>query len=204
LIDIGSTTCDIIPLADGQPAAEGATDTERLLAGELIYTGVERTAVFGLIDALPWRKQQCPVAAELFATAWDAYLILGDMPEEPQSTHTADRRPATREAARDRLARMICADRETFDAEDARLAAEAIARAQGAKIAVGVAQVMGRMPRPPAAVVISGRGEFVARRVLERLDFGGRIVSLADELGPDLSQAAPAHALAVLARADED
>ena len=205
LVDIGSTTCDIIPLSAGRPAAEGATDPERLLAGELVYTGVERSPVCALVDSLPWRKRQCPVAQEVFATTWDAYLTLGDLPEEPLSTHTADRRGATKEAARDRLARSICADREMFDEADAQRAAEAVARSQAAKIAVAVAQVIGRLPGPPETIVISGRGEFVARRVLERMQVAcAKTVSLAEELGPDLSRAATAHALAVLARDGND
>ena len=43
LIDIGSTTADIIPLAPGIPLPNGRTDTERLLSGELVYSGVRRT-----------------------------------------------------------------------------------------------------------------------------------------------------------------
>src|SRR5688500_4555437 len=39
LFDIGSTTCDIVPLFDGAPVATGRTDPERLAAGELVYTG---------------------------------------------------------------------------------------------------------------------------------------------------------------------
>ena len=46
LIDVGSTTTDIIPLADGRPAAQGKTDSERLIASELVYTGVERSPVY--------------------------------------------------------------------------------------------------------------------------------------------------------------
>ncbi len=198
-IDIGSTTCDIIPLIDGKPAAQGKTDSERLLASELVYTGVERSPVCAIVGALPWRQRQCPVAHELFATAWDAYLVLGDLLEEPNSNHTADGRPATKAAARDRLARQICADRETFSEEEARAAAEAIGRAQLAKIAVAMSQVIGRMPAPPETVVISGRGEFLARRALERMKSNAKIVSLDEELGPMLSRCATAHALAFLA-----
>jgi (4-(4-[2-(gamma-L-glutamylamino)ethyl]phenoxymethyl)furan-2-yl)methanamine synthase len=199
-IDIGTTTCDIVPLVEGKPAASATTDSERLLASELVYTGVERSPVCALVNSLPWRKQQCPTAHELFSTTWDAYLTLGDLPEEPQSTHTADGQPATKDAARDRLARTICADRETFSESDALAAAEAIARSQLAKIAVAVGQVLGRLPAAPAAIVISGRGEFVARRALERMKVAAKIISLNEELGPALSRCAPAHALAVLAR----
>lgn len=203
LIDIGSTTCDIVPLADGKPAMTALTDPERLLASELVYTGVERSPVCALVNSLPWRKQQCPTAHELFATTWDAYLTLGDLPEELHSTHTADGRPATKEAARDRLARSICADREMFDDRDALAAAEAIARSQLAKIAVAIGQVLGRLPAAPQAIVISGRGEFVARRALERMKVAAKIISLESELGPALSRSATAHALAVIARENE-
>ncbi|HEV3417549.1 MAG TPA: hydantoinase/oxoprolinase family protein [Pirellulales bacterium] len=203
LIDIGSTTCDIIPLADGKPAATALTDPERLIASELVYTGVERSPVCALVNSLPWRKQQCPTAHELFSTTWDAYLMLGDLPEEPNSTHTADGRPATKAAAHDRLARSICADREMFDEGDALAAAEAIARSQLAKIAVAIGQVLGRLPAPPTGIVISGSGEFVARRALERMRVATTIISLSAELGPSLSRCATAHALAVIARENE-
>ncbi len=56
------------------------------------------------------------------------------------------------------------------------------------------------MPHPPGRAVISGSGEFLARRLLARLGLDVPIVSLREELGPALSRAATAHALAVLAR----
>src|SRR5262245_19264921 len=36
VIDVGSTTCDVIPIVGGKPAASGATDTQRLIASELV------------------------------------------------------------------------------------------------------------------------------------------------------------------------
>jgi hypothetical protein len=125
---------------------------------------------------------------------------LGDLPEEPRSRHTADGRPATKVAARDRLARSICADRTMFDEHDAQAAATAIARAQLAKIAIAAQSVLRRLPSPPVAVVISGQGEFLARQLLERMKSSAEVISLNERLGATLSQAAPAHALAVLAR----
>ena len=200
LIDIGSTTTDFIPLSDGQPVTVGKTDPNRLINGELIYSGVERSPVCAITNIVPWRARQCPVAQEVFATAWDVYLTLGDLPEEPASLHTADRRGATKQAARDRLARQICADRTMFSDSDAHTMADAIARAQAAKIAAFGKYVLSRLPSPPTTVVISGRGEFLARRVIEQLGLTAKVVSLSAELGPDLSRAATAHAVAVLAR----
>ncbi|RIK82574.1 MAG: H4MPT-linked C1 transfer pathway protein [Planctomycetota bacterium] len=205
LIDVGTTTTDLVPLADGVIAAaengDGSrSDTHRLIAGEMVYTGVERSPVCAVVGAIPYRGRQCPVAQELFATTWDAYLTLGELPEEPLAAHTADGRPATKSAARDRLARAICADRESFDETDACAAAEAIVQAQTAKIGLALAQQASRMKSPPATVILSGLGEFLARRVLQRAKFSPTIVSLSEKLGPALSVCAPAHALAVIAR----
>lgn len=200
MIDVGSTTCDIIPLQRGLPAAVGDTDTERMLQGELVYTGVQRSPLCAAVSAVPYRGRQCPAAHELFATTWDAYLTLGNLPEEPDNTHTADGRPATKAAARDRLARAICADRTMFSDDDALAAATAVARGQAAKIAIAAQGVVRRMPSPPERIIIAGQGEFLARQVLSKAAWAAPIVSLSDELGPTLSQCATAHALAVLAR----
>jgi len=197
LVDIGSTSADLIPLEEGLLAARGTNDSERLVAGELVYTGVQRTPVCALVPALPWGERVCPVAAELFATTWDAYLVLGDLPEEPENRQTADGRPATKSLAIDRLARMICADRTLFSAHDAARAAAAISAAQLAKLGIATRQAIGRTP--PEAVILGGQGEFLARRLVQKLGWQPQIVSLAEQLGPQVSACAPAHAVAVLA-----
>ena len=200
LVDIGSTTCDIIPLIDGKPVTLGRTDPARLASGELVYTGVERSPVCAVVGAIPWRGKKYPVAHELFATTWDAYLTLGDLLEEPHSTHTADRKPATKAAARDRLARTICADRDMFSAADAEAAARHIAQAQLVRLTKTLTRVLARLAGRVETAVISGRGEFLCRRMFEALQLAPRLVSLSHELGTNLSRCATAHALAVLAR----
>src|SRR5262249_41215090 len=104
LIDVGSTTTDIVPLVNGRPVPKGRTDPERLRCSELTYLGVRRTPLCAIRGDL---------AAELFATTQDLFLILGWLPEEPANLNTPDGRPATRAAAHARLARMLCADLET-------------------------------------------------------------------------------------------
>jgi len=196
LLDMGSTTTDIVPLADGRPAPEGLTDTERLLSGELVYTGSRRTPVCAVVRELPYRDRPCPVASELFATMLDVYLILGAAPEDPDDCDTADGREATRERARERLARMIGADRTSFSAEDAALAAQAAAGVQSVLVRSALHRVTVQGPSLDFAV-IAGSGEAVLGPLTEGI--ARERIFLSRLLGPEASAAAPAVALARLA-----
>ena len=141
LIDVGSTTTDIIPIVEGRVAAKGWTDSERLVLGELVYSGVGRTPVCALVDALPWRGGTCPVAAEVFATTADAYVLLGEVPEDPSASWTADGRPLTLECARQRLARQLCEDADEVLPEDFCRMAMAVREAQERRLSAAVAAV---------------------------------------------------------------
>jgi len=203
LIDIGSTTTDIVPLASGRPVPLACSDTERLVAGELVYTGVGRTPICAVVKSLPWRGRDCPVAAELFATTADAYVMLGDLPERPEAAGTADGRPLTLEYSRERLARMICADRTLFSPADAMNAAHAIRNAQLTQLRNALFQVIERQPQSPGPYIVSGTGEFLARLLIAECHSSATRISLGDRLGPAVSGCAPAHALAVFADESE-
>jgi probable H4MPT-linked C1 transfer pathway protein len=187
LIDIGSTTTDIILLREGRPTPRGRTDTDRLRYGELVYTGVNRTPVCALLGK--------DGAAELFATTLDVYLLLGEIPEDPNDRSTADTRPATRDAAHARLARMKCADSEAFSMIETMALAQDLANRQSGLLRKAFRNQTDQSDSRPNAVVVSGSGEFLARRVLENV----RTISLAEELGPAISQSACAYAVAMLA-----
>jgi len=200
LIDVGSTTCDIVPLVDGAPATQNLSDTERLLNGELVYVGVERTPVCALVSEVPYRERVCPVARELFATTRDAYILLDLLHEDPIDRDTSDGRPATKAAARTRMSRMICAEADQFHHRDAIAVAQAVAEAAVERITRGVQQVLASCNLQPQCGVLSGHGEFVAKAALTRLGLDVRRVSLTEQLGRPAARCAAAHALAVLAR----
>jgi probable H4MPT-linked C1 transfer pathway protein len=193
LIDIGSTTTDIIPLWHGQARPGGLNDFERLKTGELVYTGVRRTSVCALLGF--------SVAAEWFATTQDVFLMLGFLAEEANDVSTADGRPATRQAAHGRLAHMLCADAETCREEETRTLAEQAMRVQVEYLAGAVERVARSLPVSPTTMILSGSGEFLARRVLQKvlLLSRPRIISLGERWGPALSGAACAYAVARLA-----
>lgn len=198
LIDIGSTTTDIVPMLNGWPRPKGRTDRERLDSSELVYVGVRRTPLCALLANL---IGCCIGAAELFATALDVYLLLGHVPEDESDTNTADGRPATKACAEARIARMLCADLETSTAAERRNLAELVFHNQTVILGFAFSEVVRRLPALPQTVVFAGEGEFLIRLALkaQRTIPPCRVVSLSRELGPEISRAACAYAVAILA-----
>jgi probable H4MPT-linked C1 transfer pathway protein len=199
LIDVGSTTTDIIPILDGVPCPVARTDPERLRSKELLYTGVRRTPICALV--------QEGVAAELFATTLDAYLVMEFITPDPNDCQTADGRPATVRHAEARLSRMLGGDAEITSGGKSFVLALLTHKNQRRLLLEAVKKVEARMSRAPRCLVFSGSGEFLARAILveylqsceeERSD-NLDVVSLQDKLGPQTSAAACAYAVAVLA-----
>jgi hypothetical protein len=199
LLDVGSTTTDIVAVADGRAHPQGLTDTERLGTGELVYAGVRRTPVCALASVLPFRGRSTGVAAELFATTLDIYLTLGSIPPDPSDRATADGRAATGDAARGRLARIVGADSDGFASEDARILAEAAHWALVSRLADAASRVATAAKIPPTVAIISGSGEFLARAVARRLAGVSSILSLCELWGPHASITACAGGLLSLA-----
>ena len=110
LVDIGSTTTDLIPILGGKLAAQGRRDVERMACGELIYTGALRTPVPAIVSQVPLRGTLCRVSAEYFAIVADVYLALGRITPEEYACSTPDGRGKTKEEALGRLARVVCED----------------------------------------------------------------------------------------------
>lgn len=201
LIDIGTTTTDIIPLVNGCPASSGNTDLTRLQSGELCYSGVKRTPLCALAHSVPFHDGYCALAAELFATTLDLYLLLGTIPENDADLETANGRPATRAAAHDRLARMLCADRQEVTFDDAVQIAKFLADVQRQRLAGALDRVVHRLPAECQTVVVSGSGAFLARQIAasNRRTSTARMISLDDMLSPGIAESACAYAAAQLA-----
>lgn len=195
LVDIGSTTTDVIPVAKGQVAALGRTDPERLSSGELVYTGALRTNVAAIVRQVPLRGGQCPVASELFSVSGDVHVLLGSLAPDEYSCPTPDGRPATPEFAAERLARVVCADGDMLASEEIRAIARAVDESQVEEIAGAIARVAGRQAKG-TPVIVTGLGAFLARRAAERL--GLPVQDLADVLSVDVGAVAPAVAVAWL------
>src|SRR3954469_2876498 len=115
-IDIGSTTTDIVPVAEGKIAARGYTDAERLGAGELVYTGLVRGFLMATANRAPFGAAWTALVNENFANMADVHRILGTLPDGADQMGTADGRDKTIAASQARLARMIGRDAADGDA----------------------------------------------------------------------------------------
>jgi probable H4MPT-linked C1 transfer pathway protein len=195
LLDTGTTTTDVIPIVDGAVAALGRTDPERLASGELVYTGAVRTPAEAIAPEVPLGDGTAGVSAEGFALAGDVHVWRGALLPDDYDVPTPDGRPTTREYAGERLARVVCADRELLDDEGITAIADALAAAQVQRVAAAIARVRSRHPTLRTAVV-TGVGAFVAAAAARRA--GLAVVALADTLGADAARCAPAAAVALL------
>ena len=181
LVDVGSTTADLIPIVGGQPAARGYGDAERLETGELVYTGVVRTPLIALADHAPFAGRRTRLMGETFAHMADVYRLLGLLPEGADQQASGDRRGKSSAESETRLARMVGRDRgEGSPAAWAALAGH-FAEAQARLLHDAAAMLLSRPDLPgDAPLVTCGAGSFLGFRVAERLP--RRAVGLADLL----------------------
>ena len=202
-IDLGSTTTDVVPIAGGKVAARGYTDSQRLAAGELVYTGLVRGFVMATATRAPVRGVWTPLINENFATMADVHRILGTLPAKVDLMATADGREKTVAASRARLARMLGSDASDADDGTWRLVARWFAEAQTRAIADAATLVLSSGTLTSAAPVIAaGIGLSLVAEIARRL---GRAYERFDELceaAPEVRAAvchcAPAAALALL------
>ena len=112
LVDIGSTTSDIIAIQFGKVLSSALSDASRLQHDSLVYTGVIRTPVMALAHKLPLENVETNVMAEYFATMADVYRLTGDLDEAADMAETADGKGKSLPESARRLARMVGYDFE--------------------------------------------------------------------------------------------
>jgi probable H4MPT-linked C1 transfer pathway protein len=205
LIDMGSTTTDIVPVAAGAIAARGYTDAERLACGELVYTGLVRSFVMAIAERAPIAGSWTPLVHENFANMADVHRLLEDLADGVDQMPTADGRPKTLAASRARLARMV--GRDAGDGQDWTALARWFAEVQIRTVTDAVLLVLSRGElAAQAPVVAAGIGAAVIREIARRL--GRNCLGFETLLDAEphalawASHCAPAAALAVLACAD--
>ncbi len=155
LIDFGSTTADILPITGGKAAPRGLTDAERQTTGELVYTGLTRTAVMGITTRAPFKGRMQGLAREYLATMADVRRIIGSLPEDVDQHATADGRGISVEESIARFARMFGRDAHEGTPDDWRASADFVRMAQLTSIEEGTIDVLAATPIPPAAPIVA-------------------------------------------------
>ena len=173
VVDVGSTSTSIIPVVDGRVSAAGKTDLEKLVVGELVYTGSLRTNVAAIVQSVSLRGGTVRVSSELFAQSGDAQLVLGNIGEDEYTAETADGRGKTRREALARLARVVCADIEMLTEQEIVQIAKYVHGKQVEQVTEGLKQVYSRVRSLTTAkvpVVVTGIGKkFIAENAAQKL-----------------------------------
>ncbi len=167
LIDIGSTTTDLIAFSNGRVSSTSRTDADRLATGELVYHGVVRTPLCALARRIPWRGRRLNVMNEFFATVADVYRLTGELDPAHDLHPSADGAAKTPLATRRRLARMVGLDERNGTAEDWLDFARAWRGEQVAELGGQLRRVMAAQRMSGEAVIVSaGCGDFLVADVL--------------------------------------
>ncbi len=172
IVDIGSTSASIIPIVDGKVAAAGKTDLEKLMNGELVYTGSLRTNVAAIVQSVPLKGAVARVSSELFAQSGDVHLVLGNIRVEDYTSETADGRGKTKAELLARLARVVCADTELLTEQEITQIAAYVYKNQVKQISEGLSQVYARLgtnAKVTVPAVVAGLGQdFLARKAAQK------------------------------------
>ncbi|MBD3228505.1 MAG: H4MPT-linked C1 transfer pathway protein [Candidatus Lokiarchaeota archaeon] len=201
LIDIGSTTTDIIPILNTLPLTYGKSDTDRLISGELVYTGVLRTEIPSITHKVVYREQECPISSEKFALSADVHLLLDHINITEYKIDTADGRKKNRKDSMARIARIICSDIELLSEEEILKICRYINSQQIKKIQSALEKVITSIEYKDIfqlPVIVTGLGSnFLANKAALNLGFK-KIINLDEKFGKKGNIIAPSAAIALL------
>jgi (4-(4-[2-(gamma-L-glutamylamino)ethyl]phenoxymethyl)furan-2-yl)methanamine synthase len=195
VVDVGSTSTSIIPIVDGHVAAQSKTDLDKLICGELVYTGSLRTNVAAIIQSVPIKDGIASVSSELFALSGDVHLALGHISAADYISETADGRGKTVPEALARLSRVVCADTDMLTKKEILAIAQYIYEVQVEQIAVGLKKVYAytkSVAKTKVPIVVTGLGkDFLACKAAEQIN-ADSIVDLGSLLPKQAVYATPA------------
>lgn len=204
-IDIGSTTTDILLIENHALQALGFNDYQRLVSGELVYTGVVRTAVMAVAQLAEFNSHQMGLMAEYFATMADVYRLTGDLNPAHDLSETADGADKTALASALRLSRMTGYDFAEQDWSIWLAFAENLKQQQKQRICLACLRQLQRQAQPQISTCLigAGIGRFLVKEIADELglpyhDFDGIFKQHIPLTGIDVADCAPAVAVAYL------
>ncbi|RLG79907.1 MAG: H4MPT-linked C1 transfer pathway protein [Thermoprotei archaeon] len=201
-IDIGSTTTTIIPIVNCRVRVRGYTDPEKLVYGELVYTGILRGNVATVVDRVPYKGYYARVSSERFALMGDVHLVLGYISNKEYTTETADGRGTSLEEAVARLSRLPCADQNMLGFREIVEIARYIYEKQIERIFDALMQIRSwlvsqNIDLDTFTVVTAGIGEYLAVEACKRAGFT-KAISIDEILSAEIAGVLPAYASALM------
>jgi probable H4MPT-linked C1 transfer pathway protein len=202
-IDIGSTTSDIIPIKNANPVTDGIDDFQRQRSRELLYMGAIRTPLIALTNTAPVNGHVISLAAEVFATTADCWVLLDEIDTSLIQDISADGTSWDKHNCARRLARLLGTDADIPASTQWTQLAHWFTEQQIHQITNACLIVLSNHVDLPsdAPVIGAGIGRFIAKRCAERLN--RPFVDFSHLTTPSLSSAAdhaPAVAVALLAQ----
>ncbi len=173
LVDIGSTTTDLIAFKDARVLGHSRTDAQRLATGELVYQGVVRTPLCAIAQHISWRGTPHNVMNEFFASAADVHRLTGELNPAHDLVPSADNAAKDLPATRQRLARMIGMDQRDATPAEWLAFARAWREAQVTELGGQLRRVIAAHGLGGDAVLVSaGCGDFLVADVLAHAGAG--------------------------------
>lgn len=179
LVDMGSTTTDIIPL-NAWDHLKGQTDYSRLKSRLLVYYGLLRTPVSSLLRTVDLEGSQVGISTEYFACSGDAHVLVNLISSDEYTTATPDSCTPSREDCLRRMARMVCADVSEVGESAILNIAEAYIREEQLLITTTIRTVMEKYHC--TRILAAGVGSGVLSTWLDAIDLHQEMGSLSDAM----------------------
>ena len=161
LVDVGSSTTDIIPIKKKHIIAKGTNDYKRLLFKELIYLGVIRTP----ITAIEKKKN---LIYENFANLGDIYRVLNKLPERFDLAPSLDNKSKSKNDSARRIARIFGKDYKRNDFNKWKKVALQVEKKQKKILKENIDKIKRKNFSNPIPIIGAGVGEFIIRNIYNK------------------------------------
>jgi probable H4MPT-linked C1 transfer pathway protein len=164
LVDVGSSTTDIIPIKKKCIIAKGNDDYKRLLHRELVYIGVIRTP----INAIEKEKK---LIYENFANLGDVYRILNKLPKKMDLVPSQDKKSKNKNDSARRIARIFGKDYKKNDFNKWKKVALQIEKKQKKILKENINKIKKRNFSNSVPIIGAGIGEFLIKNIYHKNNY---------------------------------
>ncbi len=164
LVDIGSTTTDIIPIKNKKIISKGVNDHQRLKSNELIYMGVLRTP----IHAVEKKKN---LIYENFANLSDVYRVLNKIPTNFNLLPTQDNKSKNKHDSARRIARIFGKDYKKAHFLKWKKIAFKIEKKQKEILKKNINKIKNRNFSKEIPILGAGIGEFLLKNIFKKKNY---------------------------------